>query len=47
VWRVNYVGIQHERIRRELQITLHAITGEVLATLSNDRELREASRASS
>jgi hypothetical protein len=40
LWRVNYVGIQHGRIRRELQITLHAITGEVLATLSNDRELR-------
>jgi hypothetical protein len=32
LWRVNYLCIQHGMARRELQITLHAITGEVIAT---------------
>ena len=36
LWRVNYLCVQSGMMRRELQLTLHATTGEVISVVSSD-----------
>jgi len=36
LWRVNYLCVQSGMMRRELQLTLHATTGEVIGVVSSD-----------